>query len=317
MKIALVLLSFFVFATPVLAQQQTFNLGVTPATSYLWLKPGSKTQHTITLENKADTAIEVTPKLVDFEADGTTGQPILHTASSFEYLDRSSFEGTVLTIPAKKRAQLTLVFSVPASAPEREYPLTLLFESVATTPNRLTSTSSLVGIVGSNLIVLVSKDPQPTQLINIQTAGAPFFVDSFKPLTLGPIVKNNNFAAATMAGTITITDMFGNQVAEFSIFPDSVLGFSSRELRGMKETFDPQKEPEVAPLTYAPKFLAGPYTITTTITQPYLSETETQIVATTSHTVVAIPFALIAFIGAISIGAIAFLVHKKRKPISF
>jgi hypothetical protein len=54
-----------------------FNLSVTPEVQYMWIKPGSKIRHTITLENKGTTPLVVTPSIHDFEADGASGAQYL------------------------------------------------------------------------------------------------------------------------------------------------------------------------------------------------------------------------------------------------
>lgn len=268
---------------------QNFSLSVTPEVHYMRIKPGSKVRHTITLENTSDKAITVTPTIYDFRADGTSGRPVLTGKTTFPYLDLESIHNNTLTIPANKRAQLGLLFSVPEDASEKEYPLTVLFQSQPDSSADADVESQLVGAIGSNLIVLVSHNDQLSNAININSISVPFLVDSFKKVTLSPLVKNNHFAATNMAGSVRVKNMFDEVVAEFNIFPDTVLGFSSRELRAMRTEFQTDVEPEPVPFSFKPDFMIGPHTVEVTITAPYTSENPEEVIAYDVFTFFALP----------------------------
>lgn len=291
---------------------QNFSLSVTPEVHYMRIKPGSKVRHTITLENTSNKAITVTPTIYDFKADGSSGRPILTGKTTFPYLDLESIHGNELTIPANKRAQLGLLFSVPEDASEKEYPLTVLFQSQPDSSSNSDSESQLVGAIGSNLIVLVSHDEQLSHAININSISVPFLVDSFKKITLSPLVKNNHFAATNMAGTVTVSNMFDEEVVAFNIFPDTVLGFSSRELRALRSEFQVDVEPEAVPFSFKPSFLLGPYTVEVTITAPYTSENPEEIIAYDVFTFFAVPLLPTITLLVAVILVIAYLVKRKR-----
>ena len=287
------------------AQTKSFNATITPQVQYLRIKPGSKVKHTITIENNGETPLTVSPKILDFTADGTTGRPILLGQTEFPYLDFDPEKTNAISIPAKKRAQLTLQFNVPEDAQEKEYPLTVLFESTPSSSNALTSQSQLVGAIGSNLIVLISHEEQTSQLLNINSISTPFFVDSFKKVVLEPTIKNNHFAATNAAGSVVITDMFGNQVADFDIFPDTILGYSSRNLRALRTPFQQDVEPEAVPFAFKPSFFFGLYTVEITLTQPYTSENAAEVIAFDTFSFFALPILPTIFLVLVAIFAIA------------
>lgn len=297
---------------PSTAFAQNFNLTVTPEVQYMRIKPGSKIRHTITIENKGTAPITVTPSIHDFEADGVSGRPVLKKSTTFPYLDVEDIENSTLTIPPQKHAQLGLLFSVPEDATEKEYPLTILFQSSPVQSQTNSSQSQLVGAIGSNVIVLISKDDQLSELLNIDSIGLPFFVDSFKKVELIPKVKNNHFAATSMAGTVVVKNMLDTEVAQFKIFPDTVLGYSSRNLRALRADFEPEVEPEALPFAFKPKFLLGLYTVEVTLTAPYTSETPDQTIAYDTFTFFALP--LLPIIGAIlSCSAAIFYFFYRKK----
>ena len=289
-RLVITLITALYFFLPVQAAAQNFEVTVTPEVHYMRIKPGSKTRHTITLENKSANPITVTPTIYDFSADGTSGRPVLTQKTEFPYLDIASIHASTLTIPAQKRAQIVLAFSVPADAPEREYPLTVVFQTTPMQSTLSESQSSLVGAIGSNVIVLVSNQEQTSDALSIETSGLPTLVDSLKEIDVAAKVRNSHFAATNVAGTVRVTNFLGKEVSSFMIFPDTILGYSSRMLRAMKTAFEPDTDPEPLALSFTPSLFPAVYTVETYITQPYTSENSTQVITTKRHSFLAIPF---------------------------
>ena len=162
------------------------------------------------------------------------------------------------------------------------------------------------------MIVLISKDEQISQLININSIAVPKFVDSFKKITIKPSIKNNNFAATNAAGTVVVKNMFDSQVAAFNIFPDTILGFSARELRAMRTDFQKDIEPEAVPFAFDPSFLLGLYTVEVTVTQPYTSESQ-DIIAYDTFTFFAFPILPTLITLLLSAAGITFIVKRKKQ----
>ncbi len=293
------------------------NLTVTPATSYIRIKPGSVVSHTVTLENNALEPLTVSPKILDFSSDGKSGIPVLSSSTAFPYLDIKSIESQTITLPPQKRAQLTLRFQIPENAEEKEFPLTLLFKSTALPAPNSESSSNLTGAIGSNIIVLISQDEQLTKTIEVADHGVPKIVDSYDTLTLTPMVKNTNFAATTMAGKIVVTNMWGKEVVAFPIFPDTILGYSTRELRAMRTFFQPDIDPEAVPFAYKKNsIMLGPHTVTISLTQPYTSENAGEIVATRSVAFFALPIIpTLALLGIVFSLVMFYFANKNAKKV--
>lgn len=258
------------------AQGTEVNLTVSPPVSYLHVPPGTANHHTITLENSGSTSITVLPTIVDFTTDGKTGRAIVTNQLTFPYVSLG-VDNTVteVTIPPQKKAQLTLYIDVPKDAEEKEYPLTVLFfskselEKTQNAANLETSetnaTSSQVNAaIGSNLIVLVSKQNIFNKLLKVTGMRAPKISDSFQKIEFAPLVQNNSFGAISASGSAKIVDWRKQTIVEFEIYPDTILGHNSRELRALLSNSDLSK-PEVGTFSFKPQFLIGPYQIITTL----------------------------------------------------
>ena len=266
--LTLLALAIFLFAnqaTRVLAQtpEAGLTLIVSPAQAYLKILPGNRATHTITLENSGSDTLEVTPQVQNFAADGKTGIPVLLGKTEFTYLDLTENLSQPITLAPHSKAQLRLSFNVPPGAKNKEYPLSILFSANKQSTAPLAGESSLItGSLASNLVVLVSDEATPMQQLTLVRAGTPQFVDSFGSLAFSPLAKNAGYAAVIASGSATLYNWRGKQVAQFPFYPDSVLGFSTRELRSFIQTVTmANKNPTITPrlFVYDAPFLFGPY----------------------------------------------------------
>lgn len=235
-----------------------YDLSVSPPTAYLKIHPGNSAVHTITLKNNGQAELVVQPQLVDFSADGKTGQPVLSMTSTFPYIDQDKTSFDSVGLKPGATAQLTLHFSVPATAEDREYPLSVLFKG--SSPEEASTDSSLspvAGIIASNVIVLVSRAEFLENRFTVDSFNSPAFIDSFAELATSPIVKNNSYAAAVASGSATITDWKGTKVAQFDVSPSVILGYSSKQIQPLSTT----EESSPAQFSYDSPFLIGPYTV--------------------------------------------------------
>lgn len=239
-----------------------YDLSVSPPTAYLRIRPGNLALHTIVLKNNGKSAISVTPKLVDFVSDGVSGQPILSNNSSFPYLDldKTSFEN--VTLNPGSTAQLTLNFSVPSTAENKEYPLTVLFE--AKLPDQSPEETKVTGTIGSNIVVLVSDTDFLEQQFTVDSFASPPVIDSFQPLSFAPVIKNNSYAAGIASGSAQITNWQGTVVAQYQINPEVVLGYSTRQIQPVVTDQNQDvlevKEKGLRFFSHRSAFLIGPYT---------------------------------------------------------
>lgn len=298
-------------ATKTYAQELISELTITPPVSYLQIKPGSKARHTITIENTGDSSLEVTPRAVDFTANGVSGMPMLSETTTFPYFQDAEQLFKPITLESGKKAQLTIQFSVPQTAPEKEFPLSIIFTAAPEKPDTDSSLASVTSGVASNVIVLVSNQNTLQQTLEVTNYDLSSVIDSFSPITANPVAKNNRFSTTTASGSATLKNWRGKVVAEYSVYPDNILGFSSRALRFV--TKDSLSNPEnvvPTPFTYDPLFFMGPYTLEISFIDP----TSTS-VSVHSKTIVVFPYKiLLVVLGGIGLWfALKFYEKKQQK----
>lgn len=301
---AVFLLSVFVIPSlvpPVNAQATPeFAVTVTPQRAYLKIRPGNSSAHTITVKNEGSQVLTIIPRIVDFKPDGVTGSPVLQDTLSFPYINYDSFDLSPLQLGPNQDGQLTLSFKVPASAQTQEYPLSILFEAQPTSGEfSIGSNSSTTGIIASNLIVLVT-DQEPDKNISVTTFNSTRLIDSFGSISFAPIAQNNSFGASVASGSASIKNWRSQTIAEFPLYPDTILGYSTREIRSLitqaQENSTQDEGPAISPgpFKYNPHFLFGIYTITITLDN---STADTLSLKETQFTVIAFPFSIILGIG--------------------
>ncbi len=278
------------------SQPNRFALEISPPVKYIQIKPGAKLSHTIILKNIGAFALEISPTVVDFVPDGESNVPVLKKSTTFEYIEVPEGGWPTLALRPNQTAQLTLNFSVPADVPEKEYPLTVLFEQ-----RPLDSSgdgSRVTGALGSNLIVLISNKNTPIPDLTISSLGIFPLLDMFSVLSIDPLITNNGFSAQPIQGTITIRNWRGTVLKEFVLYPDVVLGNSSRRARALAPTSTTEEAttPEPAPLTYESDWLLGVYQVDLQLTYSEAGNEAalTQIPLTSQRvTVVALPYVAI------------------------
>ncbi len=291
-----------VFAHPAFAQT-TIDLAVSPPTAYMKVKQGSSATHTIVIENLSDQQLKLTPRIVDFKSDNTSGTPVLSDESSFPYFDFDATSLEQLTLPAKGKAQLTLRMSVPSGVPNQEFPMTVLFESQPDTDfSAAASDSQVRGMIGSNLILLVSGDAQVPSNLAVNDFKTSGIIDSFRPLKFTPVVTNTGYGATAASGSAQILNWRGKVVKEYQIKPVVILGNSSRELETTLsgEPLPTLDNPEAAEkilftkqFIYKPLLLLGIYKISLDLSVQNQAEIN-HIIQT--KTVLAVPLSILAVV---------------------
>lgn len=276
-----------VFAAAEVAQaQEGLELTVSPPISYLKVAPGTKQNHTISLKNNGPAAITATPQILDFSVDGKTGQPVLRDQHTFPYFTMPAASLKPVVLEPGQVAQLQIVIEAPATAPDKEYPLSIVFssENTSSLPQEPDAGRARVtGAVASNLIVLVSDKTSLEKKLVVSDFGAPTLLDSFRGFSAEPILENERFSAAAASGSAKLVSWTGTTVSEYQIYPDNILGFSSRPIRAL----DPDSEaPQAITFTFKPNFMIGPYSLVVELD----NDGQTEVFSTT---IIAFPFSIL------------------------
>jgi len=247
---AVLLLVFVKLTTPTAAQVQDadqfglVDLRVSPPSAYLKLKPGSSATHTITLENLSDSPLTISPEIVDFTSDGKSGIPQIQKTLSFPYLDMPEGGLGTLMMEPRQTAQLTLKFKAPQGVEVKEYPLTILFHQQNSNPevNSRTSRAQVSASIGSNLVVLVSdRDLEPQ--LRVESIQSPIIANTFGSFEFSPLLSNLQVSATTASGSAQIINWRGRVVADWKIFPDVVLGGSTRQAQALIDVLGDSPRP--------------------------------------------------------------------------
>jgi len=237
-KIILLLVSVFFWQFLPVAKtakaQGVFDLSLTPSTAYLKVKPGNTAYHTITLENTGSNPIVIKPEFSDFVPNN--GSAVPQETFSFPYFEIPDGGFPAVKLQPKQKSQLTLKINPSTTSKQQEYHLTVFFRLVN---DQKQTGSSVAGLVGSNLIILVAKEPILSSL-KLDQFGIGGVIDSFRPINFQPKVNNPSIQAIVASGSASLKNWQGNTLYQAEIYPDTVLGQETRVLRAKGKTvFDP------------------------------------------------------------------------------
>lgn len=288
--------------------QRSLELTVSPPVAYLKAAPGMEQTHIVSLKNNGVTTVAVTPSIVDFSLHEVTGAPVLQENHSFPYFTMPASALKPIELKPGQVAQLQLKIEPPVTAPDKEYPLSIVFtaDNLGTRGSEATQVS---GAVSSNLIILVSDKNNLEKKLVVEDLGMPGVIDSFRGVTAQPVLKNERFSAGAASGSAKLTSWTGRAVAEYQIYPDNILGFNSRKIRALKPDSEPDTNlPTVTKFSFRPAFMLGPYRFSLTLDNDGEFTTYT-------HTVFAIPFSIFAaaLIGAVVGGVYWFKIAKNNR----
>jgi hypothetical protein len=285
-SVSLCFILFVSSVSKVSAQASRINLSISPPVTYLSIKPGESQTYQISAENLGDSTLEITPSLLDFEADNRTGQPVVKQTGTFKYIrineGLSSF-GESFELEPKQRKTIPVTIDIPRSEQEEEYAMTIFFTFKNKLEEQQKETQAKVaGTVGSNLILLVTRNDLDRGNIIVKNIKSMPTIDSFMPIRFTALAENIGKNATPASGSAKIYDWQNKEVAQFKIHPDMVLANSSRELR--ENDFLSNE------FRFKKPFLIGIYRITVELNKNTSPDTET---FTLNKTIVALPFSII------------------------
>ena len=306
------------------AQTAPLELNLNPPVAYLHLKPGQTQTHTLTLEHRGTVPVTATVTIVDFKPDGDTGQPVLTDGLTFPHITLVNPQekiGQPFPLVPGKGKKLQFSLAAPVDAVEREYPLSIMITATPDPQYSVVQTGSQVsGVIVSNLIVLISDSTRLPRQLSIDSIQVPKLVDSFRPLEFTVKLKNNGLFTAAASGSARLKNWQGTVIREWQIYPDMILGQSTRQARVLTGVVSPTPPPQDTPdeaETLAEvdsfqhrSFLLGPYTIETELT----NNAESGEIKTVGF--IAAPF---SFVFLITLGSILLWLGKhfaRKKPLA-
>jgi len=307
------------------------SLNVSPPINYISVQPGETKSFQLTLQNYGKRNLEIQLSLAEFESNNLTGQPIIKPNSKFEYLKPKNPAWSWLRSNLVKSGETVKVIfdiTVPTTAKSMEYHLTILAQAGITSAEttaadmsgELNSTSSVTGLIGSNLILAIAKDSENLNQIVLTDWEIPRYIDSLGSIDIQGLVKNTGNQSGPILGRASLIGPGGKLLKSWLVYPDMVLPNSSRTVRFVDTTQDPAASSDAwltrsnvkieNSMVYKPNWLFGNYTLKIqlfhqdyTDIQPY-SEKIVQITA--------LPYGILAIIIVIPVCFGLFLRYKSK-----
>ena len=257
-SILLCAINYLLCATPIHAQ--SVSLSISPPVVEILLAPNKKVSQVFTLKTQGEN-IAITPELhlaTPSDSDGhmmidpkpltpnslpltaIITSPTIHDLRSTIY--NITFEAANTDV--SQDVYLALVFR--ASPPSTIYDL----RSTITSP--LARQSLGVGGAISSLILITITPAGVIPIdLSLKNWDLPFFHDSYLPLTLTPELTNNTSVMIRPQGDFTVISPTGKTIFSLPLYPNLVLGHSSRNIQ----------------LSYSPSWHdLGPYRLRLTLT---------------------------------------------------
>ena len=228
------------------AQAQSVDLGVWPPILQIMMQPGKGITQVYKVTNFGDPMI-ISSSVVPFVPDDEQGNVKLVDCKVVEVIGCESlgwfsFQNANLELGqaffsgSDRTQEVVLKVAVPEYAAEGDYYNTLLFTTQAP-PALGEKRSRATATVGSNILITVSKDGNPTRDIKIVEFSAlakagrftlPIF-DSFEPIPVTLRVQNTGNAYTSVSGKIILSGFPGLK-SNFSLIPQNILAGSTRLL---------------------------------------------------------------------------------------
>ena len=254
------LISYFVFGGTQPVKAQEVSLAVSPPVVEILLAPNKKVSQAFTLKTQGEN-LAITPELhlaTPSDSDG-------HMMIDPKPLNPNSLPLTaIITSPTIHDLQSTIyniTFEAANTDVSQDVYLALVFR--ASPPStiydlRSTITSPLarqsLGVGGAiSSLILITITPAGVIPIDLSLKNwdLPFFHDSYLPLTLTPELTNNTSVMIRPQGDFTVISPTGKTIFSLPLYPNLVLGHSSRNIQ----------------LSYSPSWHdLGPYRLRLTLT---------------------------------------------------
>lgn len=262
-SIYIILFSFLFNTWVPSASAQSTSLSISPPIIEILIAPNKKATQTFNLKSLGDNIL-IIPELHLVKPEGTSGHSLVDPLP----VDPSSIPLIVNIVGHK--------FGEPISTSDEMLPLTLTFEAATTdiaidvylalviravSAETLLSSSPTTPSISA--LILTTINPTGVMPINleIQQFSPPYFHDSWVPLTINPVAKNNIPIMIRPEGKYEIISPSGKTIFSLPLYPNLILGDSSRVILGSDD------DQSAIPLSWSPSWSdIGPHRIHLTLT---------------------------------------------------
>ncbi|MDD3679348.1 MAG: hypothetical protein PHX72_00605 [Candidatus Shapirobacteria bacterium] len=243
MLIIFLVLSGLFFSTPKNCLAQSFSLSITPPILEAMIQPGKKIIYTFDLQNHSPVPIDLTARMIPFEAKDNQGHISLlneNPPNFFNLLNADMDFNQVFSLDPKQKLQLVVRIAIPNNQPEGDYYQTLLVEQFNPKLPSGNINQSL-GAVGSNILLTISQSGQPQRSLDIssfsiQKAYFNRIVDSFDIVSFEILLENTGQAFVKPEGSIFLQSKGDkDDIHEIKIRPDNILPGTVRQMKCLEK----------------------------------------------------------------------------------
>lgn len=236
------------------------SLSISPPVVEILIAPNKKLTQTFILKLDGDN-LTVTPELHLFKPSDNAGHvaldPLPLNPALIPLVVTSSLPLNTPHIVSGETISIALTFEAPTSDLPQDLYLALVVKTGAIEPIESDPTTS----PGISSLILVTINPTSVLPINLEITDfeTPHLHDSALPLELSPSLKNNADIMIRPEGKLEVFSPTGKTVFSTDLYPNLVLGNSSRTLYSIQDTL-------YSPLSWAPSWKnLGPHRVRLTI----------------------------------------------------
>ncbi len=173
---------------PKTVSAQAINLSITPPLFEVMIAPGKEIKQVFTITNDGGDVILI-PKILYFIPDSTDGTVELTDEVAPDWV---KFNQDAFSLKNGNRTDFTVTINPPEGTEETDHFLTLIIETTVPTDVLGQASTFYKTIIGSNILVTVSKDGNPKKSAEIIEFTAPKLIDSFlNPIPYTLVLRNN------------------------------------------------------------------------------------------------------------------------------
>lgn len=210
---------------PIVVHAQAISLSVSPPILEVMIAPGKSVEQNIIISS-LESEVNLTPKIVSFIPNGDFGEGTEVTNSPPPWVTLNTQS---VKITPGGTAQVSLKIAPPEGSPERDYYLTVMFESQEEPNTSDGNISAVRARIASNLLITISKNGLPAKKAEITEFKAPKFIDSFFPIKYGIKIANVGNTFFKPIGKIIVSPTFGKENS-IPISPLNVLSGYQRSI---------------------------------------------------------------------------------------
>lgn len=285
--------SFFLFGKSALAQVNTIDassISISPPTFEITANPGDRIENTIKISNRTDRPLDFVTDKRNFTAVGEEGAVgLTNEETSFSLASWIDIQPSSGSVAPRNTETFTFVINVPLNAEPGGHFGSIVFKTGGDEELQQPGATVAQEIASLVLVRIAGDVSEEADIVSFEPVKS-FY--EYGPVDLEMRIENTGNVHVKPQGTITITNIFGQEVDQFEIEPKNVLPDAVRLVRS----------------TWNTKYMFGTYTATAALT--YGNEGST-IVATTRFS--GMPYKVVGIASIVALLALVLLVKARKR----